>query len=105
MLRGSLYSIDSFIGGSIHDVIVREGDKSVTREHLPKDVREILNLNLTEFVINDDDMARIISALNPQNAHGDDAISFRMVQFCANTVARPANTSRKKCTHTSKTNY
>ena len=56
---------------------------------LPPTLSYKTNEKLSSTKINDDDILKIIAKLDPNNAHGHDKISIRMIQIFSTSICKP----------------
>ena len=52
---------------------------------------------LSSFQFTVDDIKSIINKLDPNNAHGHNMISIRMIKLCGNSIYKPLKTVFKSC--------
>ena len=57
--------------------------------NLPDNLPELTGKSLDSINFSANDIARIISNLNPNNDHGHDILSIRMIKLCENSICSP----------------
>ena len=68
---------------------------------LPSNQIYLTQSRLGSLNFNEDEILKIIRALNPQKAHGYDDISIRMIKICAKSLLEPLIISFKNSTKSS----
>ena len=56
---------------------------------LPRTFSYKTNERLYSIKINDDDILKIITKLDPNKAHGHDKMSIRMIKICSSSICKP----------------
>ena len=56
---------------------------------LPKDLPQLTNKCLDLIYFSSSEIAKIISRLGPNKAHGHDMLSIRMIKLCGNSICKP----------------
>ena len=63
---------------------------------------ELTGKSLDSINFSANDIARIISNLNPNNDHGHDILSIRMIKLCENSICNPLLISFNDCLNNGK---
>ena len=67
---------------------------------LPSELPLRTDSSLSSFHFTKDDILRIINNLDPNEAHGHDEISIRMLKICGDSICRPLSIIFKTCLRT-----
>ena len=64
---------------------------------LPTDLPQLTNKCLDSIHFSSSDIAKIISHLDPNKAHGHDMLSIRMIKLCGNSICKPLSIIFNDC--------
>ena len=64
---------------------------------LPTDLPQLTNKCLDSIHFSSNDIAKIISHLDPNKAHGHDMLSIRMIKLCGNSICNPLSIIFNDC--------
>ena len=64
---------------------------------LPTDLPQLINKCLDSIHFSSSDIAKIISHLDPNKAHGHDMLSIRMIKLCGNSICNPLSIIFNDC--------
>ena len=69
---------------------------------LPANLPQLTSKCLDSVHFSSNDMAKIISRLDPNKAHGHDILSIRMIKLCGNSICKPLSILFKDCLNEAK---
>ena len=72
----------------------------MNNSHIPNTVPYLLNERIDSIEISNNDIIKIIRALNVNKAHGHDNISIRMIKICDEALVKPLSLIFKNCLNT-----
>ena len=64
---------------------------------LPTNLPQLTSKCLDSIHFSSSDIAKIISRLDPNKAHGHDMLSIRMIKLCGNSICKPLSINFKDC--------
>ena len=64
---------------------------------LPTNLPQLTNKCLDSIHFSSSDIAKIISHLDPNKAHGHDMLSIRMIKLCGNSICKPLSIIFNDC--------
>ena len=64
---------------------------------LPTNLPQLTSKCLDSIHFSSSDIAKIISRLDPNKAHGHDMLSIRMIELCGNSICKPLSIIFKDC--------
>ena len=83
--------------GSFNHFFVNQCSLLSNNSVLPTDLPQITNKCLDSIHFLSSDIAKIISHLDPNKAHGHDMLSIRMIKLCGNSICKPLSIISNDC--------